>query len=80
VSAPPRGALGAQGDLTDAQALVAGVGINCAIADAVEATNVLVDPLRTDRIQESQLAEVQRRHERMTHLVQRFQAAQQQRI
>jgi len=36
------------------------VGINCAIADAVEATNVLVEPLRIGRIQDSQLAEVQR--------------------
>jgi 2-polyprenyl-6-methoxyphenol hydroxylase-like FAD-dependent oxidoreductase len=68
------------GDAAHVMLPVAGVGINCAIADAVEAANVLVEPLRSGRVQESQLAEVQRRRERMTRLVQRFQAAQQERI
>jgi 2-polyprenyl-6-methoxyphenol hydroxylase-like FAD-dependent oxidoreductase len=68
------------GDAAHVMLPVGGVGINCAIADAVEATNVLVEPLRTGRVQESQLAEVQRRRERMTRLVQRFQAAQRERI
>jgi 2-polyprenyl-6-methoxyphenol hydroxylase-like FAD-dependent oxidoreductase len=68
------------GDAAHVMLPVAGVGINCAIADAVEATNVLAEPLRTGDIEASQLAEVQRRRERMTRLVQRFQAAQQERI
>src|SRR6266498_1217935 len=68
------------GDAAHVMLPVAGVGINCAIADAVEAANVLVEPLRIGRVQESQLAEVQRRRERMTRLVQRFQASQQERI
>jgi 2-polyprenyl-6-methoxyphenol hydroxylase-like FAD-dependent oxidoreductase len=68
------------GDAAHVMLPVGGVGINCAIADAVEATNVLVEPLRTGRVQDSQLAEVQRRRERMTRLVQRFQAAQRERV
>jgi 2-polyprenyl-6-methoxyphenol hydroxylase-like FAD-dependent oxidoreductase len=68
------------GDAAHVMLPVAGVGINCAIADAVEAANVLVDPLRSGRVQDSHLAEVQKRRERMTRLVQRFQASQQERI
>jgi 2-polyprenyl-6-methoxyphenol hydroxylase-like FAD-dependent oxidoreductase len=68
------------GDAAHVMLPVGGVGINCAIADAVEAANVLVEPLRSGRIQESELAQVQRRRERMTRLVQRFQAAQRERI
>ena len=68
------------GDAAHVMLPVAGVGINCAIADAVEAANVLVDPLRSGRVQDSHLAEVQKRRERMTRLVQRFQTAQQERI
>ena len=54
---------------------VGGVGINCAIADAVEAANVLTGPLRNRRMEESHLAEVQRRRERFTKIIQGFQAA-----
>jgi 2-polyprenyl-6-methoxyphenol hydroxylase-like FAD-dependent oxidoreductase len=68
------------GDAAHVMLPVGGVGINCAIADAVEAANVLVEPLRTGRILESQLAEVQRRREGWTRIVQRAQAAQQRRI
>jgi len=68
------------GDAAHVMLPVAGVGINCAIADAVEAANVLVEPLRSGQVLDSQLAEVQRRRERMTRLVQRFQEAQQKRI
>jgi 2-polyprenyl-6-methoxyphenol hydroxylase-like FAD-dependent oxidoreductase len=68
------------GDAAHVMLPVAGVGINCAIADAVEATNVLVDPLRKGHVEDDQLAEVQRRRERLTRLVQRFQAAQRDRI
>src|SRR6266511_5103579 len=68
------------GDAAHVMLPVAGVGINCAIADAVEATNLLAGPLRTGCIQDSQLAEVQRRREGITRFVQRFQAAQEKRI
>jgi 2-polyprenyl-6-methoxyphenol hydroxylase-like FAD-dependent oxidoreductase len=68
------------GDAAHVMLPVAGVGINCAIADAVEAANVLVEPLRHGRVREAQLSEVQRRRERMTRIVQRFQAAQQKRV
>ena len=68
------------GDAAHVMLPVGGVGINCAIADAVEASNVLVEPLRTGRILESDLAEVQQRRERWTRIVQRAQAGQQRRI
>lgn len=68
------------GDAAHVMLPVAGVGINCAIADAVEATNVLAGPLRTGCIENSQLAEVQRRRQGITRFVQRFQAAQGKRI
>jgi 2-polyprenyl-6-methoxyphenol hydroxylase-like FAD-dependent oxidoreductase len=68
------------GDAAHVMLPVGGVGINCAIADAVEAANVLVEPLRTGRILDSQLAEVQRRREGSTRIVQRAQASQQKRI
>jgi 2-polyprenyl-6-methoxyphenol hydroxylase-like FAD-dependent oxidoreductase len=68
------------GDAAHVMLPVGGVGINCAIADAVEATNVLVEPLRAGRLQDAHLSEVQRRRERVTRIIQRFQAAQQKRI
>ena len=49
---------------------VGGVGINCAIADAVEAVNVLTEPLRNGRVEQSHLADVQRRRERFTKIIQ----------
>lgn len=68
------------GDAAHVMLPVGGVGINCAIADAVEAANVLVEPLRAGRLQDAQLSEVQRRREGVTRIVQRFQEAQQKRI
>lgn len=68
------------GDAAHVMLPVGGVGINCAIADAVEAANVLVEPLRVGRILDSQLAEVQRRREGSTRIVQRAQADQQKRL
>ncbi|MEK6304577.1 MAG: FAD-dependent oxidoreductase [Acidobacteriota bacterium] len=59
---------------------VGGVGINCAISDAVEAANVLTEPLRAGRVRENDLAEVQRRRERVTSIIQRFQTLLQKRI
>jgi 2-polyprenyl-6-methoxyphenol hydroxylase-like FAD-dependent oxidoreductase len=68
------------GDAAHVMLPVGGVGINCAIADAVEAANVLVEPLRAGRVQDAQLAQVQRRRERITRVVQHFQAAQERTI
>lgn len=68
------------GDAAHVMLPVGGVGINCAIADAVEAANVLAGPLRNARIEERHLAEVQRRREGVTRIIQRFQARIQQRM
>jgi 2-polyprenyl-6-methoxyphenol hydroxylase-like FAD-dependent oxidoreductase len=62
------------GDAAHVMLPVGGVGINCAIADAVEAVNVLAGPLRAGQVDERQLAEVQRRREGLTRIIQGFQA------
>jgi 2-polyprenyl-6-methoxyphenol hydroxylase-like FAD-dependent oxidoreductase len=62
------------GDAAHVMLPVGGVGINCAIADAVEAANVLSEPLRLGNVDDAHLAEVQRRRERVTKLIQGFQA------
>lgn len=62
------------GDAAHVMLPVGGVGINCAIADAVEAANVLSEPLRAQRVEERHLAEVQRRREGVTKFIQAFQA------
>jgi 2-polyprenyl-6-methoxyphenol hydroxylase-like FAD-dependent oxidoreductase len=68
------------GDAAHVMLPIGGVGINCAIADSVEAANVLAGPLRAGRVDESHLAEVQRRREKVTRIIQRFQAFMQGRI
>jgi 2-polyprenyl-6-methoxyphenol hydroxylase-like FAD-dependent oxidoreductase len=68
------------GDAAHTMLPIAGVGINCAIADAVEAVNVLTQPLRRSRVEDSHLRAVQRRRELPTRIVQRFQAFAQRRI
>jgi 2-polyprenyl-6-methoxyphenol hydroxylase-like FAD-dependent oxidoreductase len=65
------------GDAAHTMLPVGGVGSNCAVADAVEAANVLTRPLLDGRVDESALAEVQRRRARITSMVQRFQRVQQ---
>lgn len=62
------------GDAAHTMLPVGGVGINCAIADAVEAVNVLAPPLRESSLDVEHLAEVQRRRESVTKTIQRFQA------
>jgi len=62
------------GDAAHVMLPVGGVGINCAIADAVEAVNVLTEPLLNGRVEERHLVEVQRRRERFTKIIQGFQA------
>ncbi len=69
------------GDAAHAMSPVGGVGINYAIGDAVEAANVLSEKLREGGpIEESDLAEVQRRREPVVRTIQRVQAAVQERI
>ena len=50
-----------------------GVGINFAIADAVEAANVLIKPLQKDRVTIDDLAEVQNRRFKATVTMQNIQ-------
>jgi 2-polyprenyl-6-methoxyphenol hydroxylase-like FAD-dependent oxidoreductase len=68
------------GDAAHVMLPVGGVGINCAIGDAVEAANVLAQPLRAGLVKDEMLAEVQRRREFLTSLIQRFQTLIQKRI
>ena len=68
------------GDAAHVMLPVGGVGINCAISDAVEAANVLTNPLRYGCVTEEALGEVQRRRERLTRMIQGFQTMMQKRI
>jgi 2-polyprenyl-6-methoxyphenol hydroxylase-like FAD-dependent oxidoreductase len=62
------------GDAAHVMLPVGGVGINCAIADAVEAANVISEPLRSGSVESQHLTEIQRRREGVTRLIQGFQA------
>jgi 2-polyprenyl-6-methoxyphenol hydroxylase-like FAD-dependent oxidoreductase len=62
------------GDAAHAMSPVAGVGINLAVQDAVEAANVLWEPLRRGRVTSADLAAVQRRRALPARLVQATQA------
>jgi 2-polyprenyl-6-methoxyphenol hydroxylase-like FAD-dependent oxidoreductase len=68
------------GDAAHVMLPVGGVGINLAVSDAVEAANVLTAPLRAGGVSDDRLAEVQRRRERVTRIVQRFQTVMQRRV
>lgn len=68
------------GDAAHVMSPVFGVGINYAIADAVELVNAAVDSLLRGDVPESALAEVQHLRERPTRIIQRMQAAVQERI
>jgi 2-polyprenyl-6-methoxyphenol hydroxylase-like FAD-dependent oxidoreductase len=61
------------GDAAHAMSPVGGVGINVAIQDAVEAANLLWEPLRRGDVSVRQLARVQRRRELAVRLTQAFQ-------
>jgi 2-polyprenyl-6-methoxyphenol hydroxylase-like FAD-dependent oxidoreductase len=68
------------GDAAHAMSPVGGVGINLAVADAVAAANVLVDPLRDGRVTNADLAKVQRRRELPTRIIQAIQVFGQDRV
>jgi 2-polyprenyl-6-methoxyphenol hydroxylase-like FAD-dependent oxidoreductase len=68
------------GDAAHAMSPVGGIGINLAIQDAVAAANLLSEPLRDGRLEERDLARVQRRRALPTRLTQRFQVVVQNRI
>ena len=68
------------GDAAHVMSPVGGVGINYAIQDAVEAANVLTEPLRQGAVKTSHLAYIQRRRQLPTRLIQGLQSAIQQNI
>lgn len=68
------------GDAAHVMSPVGGVGINVAIQDAVEAANVLTEPLRAGRLSVRDLAEVQRRREWAVKVIQFMQRQIQERI
>ena len=73
------------GDAAHVMSPVAGVGINYAIQDAVEAANILTGPLRQSQerlvnVEERYLAAVQRRRELPTRVIQAAQAQVQRRV
>jgi 2-polyprenyl-6-methoxyphenol hydroxylase-like FAD-dependent oxidoreductase len=58
------------GDAAHAMSPAGGVGINLAVADAVAAANILCAPLREGRLANADLANVQRRRELPTRIIQ----------
>jgi 2-polyprenyl-6-methoxyphenol hydroxylase-like FAD-dependent oxidoreductase len=68
------------GDAAHVMLPVGGVGINYAIADAVESANVLTEPLLASCVRDGDLAEVQRRRAWPTRIIQRLQTTMQKRI
>jgi 2-polyprenyl-6-methoxyphenol hydroxylase-like FAD-dependent oxidoreductase len=61
------------GDAAHVMSPVGGVGINYAVQDAVEAANLLAEPLGRGDVKESDLAAVQMRREWPTRVIQKFQ-------
>ena len=68
------------GDAAHVMSPIGGVGINYAIQDAVVAANVLTRPLQAGHVSLSDLAEVQRKREWPTRLIQAIQSQIQKRI
>lgn len=68
------------GDSAHAMSPVGGVGINLAVADAVAAANILVEPLRAGTVTGSHLAKVQQRRELPARIIQALQVVAQDRV
>jgi len=68
------------GDAAHAMSPVGGVGVNLAIQDAVASANALAVPLRSGRVSESLLSQIQRRRELPAIITQRLQLAIQKRV
>lgn len=68
------------GDAAHAMSPIGGVGINLALQDAVVAANVLAEPLKTNRLQQRHLQEVQRKRILPTIIIQQLQTILQKRL
>ncbi len=68
------------GDAAHIMSPVGGVGINYAIQDAVATVNLLVDPIKEERLNVSDLAKVQSRREPAVKFIQTFQTFAQKRV
>jgi 2-polyprenyl-6-methoxyphenol hydroxylase-like FAD-dependent oxidoreductase len=68
------------GDAAHVMSPIGGVGINYAIQDAVEATNLLAAPLKSGKLQVSDLARLQRKREWPIKVIQSAQSAVQKRV
>jgi 2-polyprenyl-6-methoxyphenol hydroxylase-like FAD-dependent oxidoreductase len=68
------------GDAAHVMSPVCSVGVNYAIQDAVETVNVLKKPLQEGRVEVQNLADVQRRRNWPTKIIQRFQGIAQGRL
>jgi 2-polyprenyl-6-methoxyphenol hydroxylase-like FAD-dependent oxidoreductase len=68
------------GDAAHAMSPVGGVGINLAIQDAVATANILAAPLREGKVNEDELAKMQKRRQLPTELTQALQIFVQNRV